>query len=629
MADVNQSRIFRFGLFEVDVRSGELRKNGVKIKLQNQPFQVLATLLQHAGDVVTREELRQQLWPTDTFVDFEHGLNAAIKRLRDALGESAERPVFVETLARRGYRFNAPVGLSDPQFLTQPQRLQALGAAQPRRRRYLLALTAASVAVVALAALIWANNHRWSVGASSNVIQSLAVLPLENLSRDPAQEYFSDGMTAALIAQLSKTGTLRVISRTSAMRYKGTNKSLPEIARELNVDGVIEGSVLRSGNRVRIMAQLINGHSDQHLWAETYERDLGDVLKLQGDVAQAVAQQVRIQLTPAQQARLRSAPVVDAQAYEAYLRGSSLRPPGTEATIKQAQAYFEEAVRRDPNFALAYVGLGDCYLDLGAYRWLAPQHAYRHGSEAIHKALQLDETLGEAHSSLGYLNWQYSWDWPTAEKELRYAVDLNPNYIEGHVTLLWYLAWSGRHEEALAEVQKIRWLDPAYPFMSLNESGVYYHRRDYKSLMEAGQRSVTTNPNSWSSHYFLAVGFEGSGQLEQALSEYQRAVDLSQRDSDTTAGLAHVLATMGRRTEAQKILSDLQRQAKVAYASPYMIAVIYSGLGQKNKAFEFLEKAYQERSPDLSYFVKADLRINVLRSDPRFRDLVRHIGLPE
>jgi TolB-like protein/DNA-binding winged helix-turn-helix (wHTH) protein/Tfp pilus assembly protein PilF len=626
----DQLGLIRFGPFEVDLRTRELRKNGVKIKLQQQPFQVLVTLLQHAGDVVTREELRRELWPTDTFVDFEHGLNAAIKRLRDALGDSSENSIFVETLARRGYRFNAPVDGRAAPPAAQPR--TSLARAMPARRRtYLLGLTGIAIAIGALAAALnWTAINRWTIGTGRKTIESLAVLPLENLSHDPEQEYFSDGMTDALIAQLSKTGGFRVISRTSAMRYKGTLKSLPEIATELNVDGVIEGSVIRSGNRVRIVVQLIRARTDQHLWAETYERDLGDVLRLQSEVAQAVAQQVRMQLTPEQQTRLRSAPAVNPEAYEAYLKGNFFRyATGTRAALKQSQAYYEDAVRKDPRFALAYAGLADCYLDLGAFRLVPPEEAYRHGSEAIDKALQLDEALGEAHTALGYLNWQYSWDWQTAEREFRYAVDLNPNYIEGHQSLVWYLAWSGRPREALAEVEKIRRLDPAYPFTFLDESGVYYHQRDYKSLVEAGEKSVAANPSNWSSHYLLAVGYEGSRRPAEAVLEYQRAVELSQRDLDATAGLAHVYATMGRMAEAGKILGELQRQSKVAYISPYMIAVIYSGLGQREKAFEFLEKAYEESSPDVAYFVKTDLRIDPLRSDPRFRDLMHRIGLPQ
>jgi TolB-like protein/DNA-binding winged helix-turn-helix (wHTH) protein len=627
MADPGRPRTVRFGLFEVDLRAGELRKNGVKIKLQEQPFQVLVTLLQHAGDAVTREELHQKLWPSDTFVDFEHGLNAAVKRLRDALGESAENPIFIETLARRGYRFKVPVDHSDKAeapAATQAATLLA-SATHALRRRYLLVL--AGVAIALLAALSWAGSYRWRIGPSGKTIESLAVLPLENLSHDPEQEYFSDGMTDALITQLSKTGALRVISRTSAMRYKGTHKSLPEIAAELHVDGVIEGSVLRSGNRVRIAVELIQARTDQHLLTETYERDLGDVLRLQSEVAQGVAKKVRMQLTPAQQAQLRSASTVDPQAYEAYLKGRFYEPEATQASINQARAYYEEAVRKDPGFALAYVGLADSYLDLGSYRWLPPQDAYRRSSEAVHKALQLDEALGEAHSTLGDLDWQYGWDWPGADKELRYAIDLNPNYIQAHESLVWFLAWSGRASEAFAEVEKIRRLDPVYPFLPLDEAGVYYHQRDYKSLVEAGRKSITAFPNNWSAHYFLAVGYEGSGRSAEAIPEYQQAVELSQRDSDTTAGLAHAYATTGRVTEAQKILGELQQRSKVSYVSPYMIAVIYSGLRQRDKAFEFLEKAYQEKSPALAYFAKADLRLDALRSDPRFPELCRRIGL--
>jgi eukaryotic-like serine/threonine-protein kinase len=509
----------------------------------------------------------------------------------------------------------------------------AAATAHPPRRRGLALLVAGIALALLIGALVLTNvgglRQLLSGGADPATIRSLAVLPLENLSRDPEQEYFADGMTDTLITNLSKIDALRVVSRTTVMHYKRTNKTLPEIAKELNVDGIIEGSVMRSGTRVRITTQLLQARTDRHVWADTYDRDLGDVLRLQSEVAQAVAQQVRIQLTPEQQARFRSAPAVNPGAYEAYLKGSSYRPGGTQVAIKQAQSYFEEAIREDPNFALAYVGLADSYLDLGAYRWVPPQEAYRHGSEAIRKALELDATLGEAHSSLGYLDWNYSWDWHAAEREFRHSIDLNPNYVEGRIALVWYLAWSGRRDEALAEVQKIRSLDPAYPFTSLDESGVYYHERDYKSLVEAGKKSVATNPGAWSSHYYLAVGYEGSGRPAQAIPEYEQAVDLSQRDSDTVAGLAHAYAGTGKRAEAEKLLSELQRQSKVSYASPYMIAVIYSGLGQKDKAFEFLEKAYQERSPDIAYFLRADLRLDTLRPDPRFQDLLRRVAFPQ
>jgi TolB-like protein/DNA-binding winged helix-turn-helix (wHTH) protein len=625
--ETDAKKVIRFGIFEVNSHAGELRRDGLRVKLQDQPLQVLLALLERPGDVVTREELRATLWPADTFVDFDHGLNAAVKRLRDALGDTSENPRFIETLARRGYRFIAPVDSPAARPVPEPSRLAR--TAQVIRPAYLFGLAGIAAAILVLVVALYVVRSHWTRrGFVEKHIESLAVLPLENLSRDPDQEYFSDGMTDALIADLSKIGALRVTSRTSSIRYKKTSKSLPEIARELNVDGVVEGSVMRSGNRVRIIARLIHAPTEQNLWTETYERDLGDVLKLQGDVAEAVADQVRAQVTPEQHARLRSAPMVNPSAYEAYLKGRFSEVPSTQAGLKQAQDYFTKAIREDPGFALAYVGLADCILQQGTYRWLPPQDAYQQGSEAIHKALQLDETLSEAHSTLAFLKWQFSWDWQTAESEFRRSVDLKPNSIEGHEAFAWYLGWAGRRDEALAQVQEVRRLDPAFPFAFIDESGIYYHQRDYKSLVDVSQKSVAASPELWASHYFLAVGYQGSGRPAQAIPEYQKAVELSQRNSDTTAGLAHAYASVGRKLDAMKILGELQQQSKVAYVSPYMIAVIYAGLRQNDKAFEFLEKAYQERSSDISYFIRADLRIDTLRSDPRFQDLLRRVGLP-
>ena len=460
------------------------------------------------------------------------------------------------------------------------------------------------VAFLVVLALFTANVGRWRerlLAKRGGTIRSIAVLPLENLSHDPEQEYFADGMTDALTTDLSKIGALRVISRTSAMHYKGTNKTLPEIARELNVEGVVEGSVMRSGNRVRISAQLIHAQTDEHLWAETYERDLDDILKLQSEVAQTIAQQVRVQLTPQQQARLGSAPRVDPAAYDEFLRGRFYLHRGSVAQegLRKGQGFFEQAIKTDPTFALAYVGLADNYLYLGSQRWVPPQEAYAHAKEALRKAMELDDTLGEAHSSLGWLSWRYEWNWPKAEREFKYALEQNPNYVDGQEQLAWYLAWSGRRVEALAELASMAKVDLPSSNRTAAESAIYYHLRDYKTLVEASRGFVTRNPDKWDGHYFLAVGYDGLGQELDAVSEYQKAVELSHGDTDTTAGLAHADAAMGRRAEAEKILRDLLRQSKNSYVSPYMIATIYAGLGDKNKAFEFLEKGFQEKSPDI------------------------------
>jgi TolB-like protein/DNA-binding winged helix-turn-helix (wHTH) protein len=620
-----QNSLIRFGLFEVDLRSGELRRKGFRVKLQEQPIQILLAILERPGEVVTRDALRAKLWPADTFVDFEHGLNAAVKRLRDALGDTAENPRYIETLPRRGYRF---IATTVPDAI-QPNRIQST----PKHWGWLVACAALG-AVFAVLFVQDAGGLRSRFlfrSAAQAPIHSLAVLPLTNLSGDPEQEYFSDGMTEMLTDNLSRIGALRVISRTSAMRYKATKKSLAEIARELNVDGVIEGSVLRSGNRVRITTELIDARSDEHLWGQTYERDLSDVLLLQSAVAEAVAERVHVRLTPEEESRAHSTLTVNPDAYEAYLKGRfyGSDATGTHAALRNAQGYYEDAIRKDPRFALAYAGLADCFLDQGTYRLVPPQDAYRRASAAIQKALELDQALSEAHGSRGYLDWQFAWDWQAAEREFRYAVEQNPNSIDGHESLVWFLAWSGRREEALAEVEKMRRLDAAYPFTPLQESGIYYHQRDYKSLVGASAKSLAGYPNAWQNHYFLAVGYEGSGQLGRAIPEYQRAVELSEADTDTIAGLAHAYSAAGRKNDAEKMLYELEKQSKAGYVSPYMIATIHAGLGNKDKAFEFLEEAYKEKSPDVAYFLRADLRIDALRSDPRFQNLLGRMKFPQ
>ena len=636
MANAKESQIIRFGLFEVDLRAGELRKNGVKIRLQQQPFQILAILLQHPGEIVTREELSEQLWPAGTFVDFEHSLNAAIKRLRDALGESAENPIYIETLARRGYRFNAPVQSTLAEASVLPDSPAPSRNVMTRSAVY--ALPGVGLAIVLLVgAFFWAG--RTHHGASTKKrIESLAVLPLENLSGDPEQEYFSDGMTGTLIADLSKIRPLRIISRTSTVQYKGTKKSLPEIARELNVDAVIEGSVLRSGNRVRINIELIEAQSDKHIWVESYDRELVDILKLHSEVAQAIANQVQIQLAPEQRARLHAAPTIDKGAYEDYLKARFYwiaRPihqgTGHETSMdarRLACQLFESSIQKDPSFALAYVGLADCYVGLGTQRHIPPQDAYRHGSELIHKALQLDETLGEAYNTLAYMSWQFEWNWTNAEHEFRRALELNPNYLDAHQEFSSFLSWSGRREEALLELAKMRELDPAFPLHFTIQAHLHAHLREYRELVDISQKGVAFSPRFWLIHYYLGTGFFGLGQKREAISEFQKAVEFSEGDTDPVASLAFAYAAVGKFSDAQKILGELQRQSKTRYVSPYMIGVIWAGLGQKDRAFEFLEKSYDEKSSDMAYFIGADWRLDGLRSDPRFAELLRRMALP-
>jgi TolB-like protein/Flp pilus assembly protein TadD len=460
-------------------------------------------------------------------------------------------------------------------------------------------------------------------------IRSLAVLPLANLSGDPQQEYFADAMTEELISELSRISALKVISRTSVMQYKGEKrKPLPQIGRELNVDAVMEGSVLRSGNQVRIAAHVIYAPTDQSLMTETYENDLGDVLKLQREVAEAVTQKVRLKLTAGEKAHLRSAPEVNQEAYDAYLLATSLNrlvPPENE----EARSYLEKAIQIDPGLAQAYAVLSWRYLDRGQYRWQSPQEAYPPAKQAARKALELDPNNCPAHAALAWLAERSDWDWAATDREYQVLLELCPSSFGAHADYALYTAWNRRAADAAAEIAKCRELDPLNSEPVWQEAMVHYHLRDYKALIEVSRRFTTSRPTVWLAHYWLGVGYEGSGQVQEAIPEYQKAVDLSQGDQDPTAAMAHAYAAIDRNAEAKKILSEFLRQSKTQYVSPYMIATVYAGLGDKGKAFEYLENAYQEKSSDLPYFLRADLRMDSLRSDPRFQDLLHRMNFPK
>jgi TolB-like protein/DNA-binding winged helix-turn-helix (wHTH) protein/Flp pilus assembly protein TadD len=634
------SRVLRFDNFELDLRAGELRKGGVKLRLQGQPIQVLAALLNSAGELVTREELRAQVWPAETFVDFDHSLHNAIARLREALGDSAGTPRYIETLPRRGYRFMGTVGRIGPEeplpsapnaASTSPSLEARVVPVRSKSRTVVITALLMTVAIAAILVLIPTLSHR---AAATPLVRSIAVLPLAKFSGDPAQEYFVDGMTDELITDLAKIGALRVISRTSVMRYKGTKKGLAEIARELNVDGIVEGSVMRSGQRVRITAQLLYGPTDKHLWADTYDRDLGDVLTLQSDVAQAIAQQVRAQLTPQQQARLGAPHPVNPEAYDSYLKGRYyLSNQFTMAqSLNMAKTYFEEAVRKDSGFAQAYAGLADAYLYLAMFRQMSSESAYRSAEEADRHALALDDSIGETYDTLAVLSWRYNWDWDATEREFNQAIALAPSYICAHEDRAEYLAFRGRRSEAEAEMIKIRAFDTSFS-STLTDVGVDYQLRDFDRLLEASQRGVALNPNEWLEHFYLGVGYEGTGKQLESVAEYQKAVELSGGDQDATAALAHAYAGVGRRAETQKILRDalrdLEQESNKVKASPYLIATLYAALGDKDTAFKFLERAYREKSLDLSWHLNADLRIDNLRSDPRYQSLLSRVGLKD
>jgi len=612
--------VIRFGPFELDLRAGELRKHGRKTRLQQQPFRVLALLLEHPGEVVTREELRQVIWPADTFVDFHEGLDATIYKLRNTLGDSSENPRFVETLPRRGYRFIAAIEEVLP---------------KTTRARNLLTL-AGVLTAVALALLFGLNlagtRDRLFRRTGNRPIRSLVVLPLQNLSGDTSQEYFVDGMTEALTTDLGKIGALRVISRTSAMHYKGTRKALPEIARELNVDAAVEGAVLLSGERVRITTQLVETSSDRHLWAETYERDLRDVLVLQDELALTIAKQIQVKLSVDEQTRLATAHAVDAEALEAYLQGREEWNKWTEESSKKSIEYFEQAVRKNPAYAPAWAGISDAYMlrhILGAYSqaFSPPQETLQKAKTAALKALELDPSLSEAHVSLASV---LLFQWTAAEKELQQAIALNPSNAMAHQWYGYLLSALGRFDEAIAEMKLALEIDPLSSNKQNSLGATFYRAARYDEALEHFREVPDADVNSAYRHYRMAAIYERKGMQQEAVAEMLTALRIKHQN-ELAATVQGRFTSLGyssaKKTFLWGDLRENQRQVKDRLLPlAVTIAGDYALLGEPKEAFEWLEKAFREREHDLMY-LKVDDRLEALRPDPRFQDLLHRIGL--
>jgi serine/threonine-protein kinase len=487
---------------------------------------------------------------------------------------------------------------------------------------------AAALAVLLSAILVGLSVGRWweqqASRTGSGRIQSLAVLPLQNLSGDPKKDYFADGMTDLLITDLSQISALRVISRTTTMQYKGTRKPLPQIARELSVDAVIEGSVLSSDNRVRITAQLIQGATDKHLWAQSYERDARDVLKLQGDVASAIADEIRIAVTQQERARLTQAPPVIPAAYEAYLKGRYHWQQGTEHDWQQARQYFEQAAQIDPNYASAYAGLADYYLSTDE---LPPRVAMPKAKQYALKALEIDPTLAEAHTSLGAVRFLADWNWSEAERDFRRALELNPGYVEAHRRYSAYLSAMGRGEEALAEIRRAQELDPLSIATQITVGWTFYYARRYDQAVEQCGKILKLEPNSVGARDCLGLSYLAKKMYEKAIDECQRAANLSRNDLNRAVDLARAHALAGNQAAARNALKELRAQAIRNYVPPSLFAQIHLSLGEKKQGLAWLETAYADRDVYLAR-LKVEPAFDSVRSDPGFRDLMRRLGLP-
>lgn len=617
MVSPAHSEVFCFGNFELHAGSGELRKNGRKIRLEGQPLQLLQLLLARPNEIVTREEIQRVLWDGDTFVDFEHSINAAVKRLRQALDDSPETPRFIETIPRRGYRFICPV--------TAPA-ANGTVAPQPRSAWAPRAVLAVSILPVLLAAAAWlALQHRAGNAAAPPTIRSVAVLPLKNLSGDPREEYFADGMTDALIAEFGRIPGLRVISLQSVLRYKKTDKTVPEIARELKVDAVLEGAVRRSATEMRLDTQLLQASPERPLWSSSFVRPAADVLRLQGEVAAAVALAARVAITPQQRMQLAADRQINPEAYQAFLRGRELYRRFDDEWFDSAAEYLQKAIELDPSYAPPYATLAEIYSTDMRYSY---QDLNERATAAAAKALELDNDLAEAHAAQAYVNLRFRWDWAGAEHEIKRALELNPNSSEALQMYGYHLTLMGRFDEAIASYRKALDVDPLN-FLPNERLGFALSKaRRYDEAIAHLRELARLEPHMFMGHYTLAYAYAFKGDYREAMMhvrEGQRHLGDVAQPANFDYG--YVIAVSGNRQEALELIRIMMAYRRRRYLDPMYIAETYAGLGDKDRALQWLELGYQQHARFMIY-LKVLHELDSLRTDPRFQSLMRRMNFP-
>jgi TolB-like protein/DNA-binding winged helix-turn-helix (wHTH) protein/Tfp pilus assembly protein PilF len=645
MSSTPTPQTFRFGLFELDVSSGELHRAGRRVVLQGLPLQVLHLLVERAGEVVTRAEVQRRLWPADTFVDFDAGLNTAVHKLRVALNDAVQNPRFVETVGRRGYRFIAPV-VPGPIPVPADPPLQAVVAEAPDVVATVAATPAEEMprkgawpgAWVGLLVILAFGVGTWALVARSGRIasvprqgriRSLAVLPLDDLSADPSQVYFADGMTDELTAQLAGIHALRVISRTSASRYKNSRDSLPKIAAALGVDGILEGSVTRSGGRVRVTAQLIDARSDEHIWAQTFEREMADVLALQADLAQAVAREVQAQVSPAEQTRFAGHRSVAPEVYEHTLRGRFQWNKRSPEGFRLARAEFQAAVDLDPTWAPGWAGLADTLglLGISGYDLVPPAETMPQARAAAERALRLDPQSAEAEAALAWVLYSYVWDFPASETAFQRAIALDPNYATAYQWYGDFLCAMGRLDEASARFAQALTLDPLS--LQVNEEAAWpdYYAHRFEISDARYRRLLELEPRYATAHLELGANFVAQARFAEAQAEYQRYVDLTGERSVALGYFAHARGLAGDSRGARALLAELEGAAARGYVPAYQLGLAYLGLGEREHAIEWFERSRDQRS-DFVLYLGVDPFFDSLRNEPRFASLLRSIGLP-
>ncbi len=630
------ARQYQFDDFTLDHSSYRLQRGERLLRLEKLPMELLILLVQRGGELVSREEIAEHLWGKDVFVDVDHSINTAVRKIRQVLKDDPEKPRFVETVVGKGYRFAAPVicrngaSVSQAEVPVAPVRVEksAAGPSMESQRHSMPRWTVIG-AVVVLASLIVAgvwSRGRTAKSAAHPAIKSIAVLPLKNLSGDPSQEYLADGMTEELIGRLARIHDLRVISRTSVMHYKDTQLSMPEIARTLRVDALVEGSVIREGNRIRVHAQLIRGATDEHFWSETYDRELRDVLALESDVAQSIAGKVEVTVTGQERERLTAVRSVPPEVYESYLKGRfALDKSNRRGDVEESIRYFEQALKIDPTFAPAYVGLADAYDRLATVFIGSPPWEMRPKVvEAAHKALELDSELAEAYVPLADVQ-QQQWQWADAEAGYRRALELNPNDAAAHRGLAHWLLFQGRIDEALARSRRARELDPLGD-STTNMGWILFCARRYDEAIHELRSKLALRPDDALALWVLGFVLVSDNRPEEAIPVLEKAVSVSDRSPGIMGVLVAAYAHAGRRTDALRLLAELKTRNQKGYVPAAAFITAYLGLGDYDEAFAWFERAYQEQS-NILQFLKVHPFFDPVRGDPRFVDLVHRVGL--
>jgi TolB-like protein/DNA-binding winged helix-turn-helix (wHTH) protein/Flp pilus assembly protein TadD len=628
MASPAPQPILRFGPFEVDVSAGQLRKNGTNLHIQDKPLRLLAVLAARHGKLVSREELHKALWPAQTFVEYEDGLNTAVKKLRETLSDRPDKPQFIETVPRRGYRFIVPVEevVEAPPAGLKTDAAPAHVPAQRRPLRWEI-LLAMAILVVACTYIAWRHFRPKPQPVPSSAI--LAVLPFENLTGDAEEEYVSDGFTEEIITQLGRLNhdQLRVIARTSMMTYKGSHKPISEISRELGVNYVLEGSIRNTNDGLRVTAQLIRADDQTHLWAHEYDRPLGDLVKVQGEVAEAVAQEIQVRLSPKVEQTLAGVARVDPEVYSAYLKGRFFWNKRSRDDLNMAVAFFEQAVERNPNYAPAYAGLADAYNALVFYGFVSGPEGIPKAKAAATRAVELDGSRAEGHASLAYIYFMWEWDWAAAEREFQRAIELNGNYVPAYQWYALYLAAMGRGPESLVQIRQARELDP-FSVIVASASGyvAYFAGQNAQAAAEA-EGALQKEPDFMVPHAVLGLASEAQGNYSKAILEFQKALQLSNSQPAAYLDyLGHAYAISGNRRDAKKILVQINQNAQAVIGAPAYRAATLVALGEKEQALKALEDGFEKGSYGFMW-IKVDPRFDALRSDSRFQSLINRAGL--